>query len=115
MTDTLFGDAPAVKVLDSRRSRFMERVVATAEKNQWRVYVNDSLLLRAHGVPQAGSKGFPALTLVRGGVFLMRLILNDGAYPTNAGHAWLNELRDAGIDVGEWRPQDWHLVQECLI
>lgn len=64
--------------------------------------------------PIAGSPGWPDLMMCRGDKALfVELKAADGRV-TPAQRAWLDALREAGLDARTWRPSDWDEITEVL-
>ena len=65
-------------------------------------------------VGDADAAGWPDLVLIRGGAILFRELKTERGRLSGPQAEMLTRLRDAGQDVGVWRPRDWERVQREL-
>ncbi len=62
-----------------------------------------------------GSAGWPDLICVRGGRLLVLELKAESGVVTSEQHAWIDELRAAGVDARIVRPADYdELLEELL-
>lgn len=97
---------PLPAALAISEADFQAQVVEVAKLCGWRVY-HPWLSVKS-------AKGYPDLTLVRGGRLIFVELKSERGYVSAEQHEWLDALTQAGQAVFVWRPRDWPLIEKAL-
>lgn len=101
----LADSAPPIAERISEKE-FMQAVIDLAKRNGW-------LIFHPHD-SRKSEAGYPDLHLVRGKVSMFRELKVGRNGLTGDQLVWLDALKEAGVDAGVWRPEEWPQIVETL-
>lgn len=105
---------------DVTEADFQKVIIEFAKLRGWKVHHTRPALRQSgrYSTPIQGDKGFPDLTLARGGVVIFAELKSKGGRLTDDQKAWGHAINHLGSQWCRWycwRPDDWEQIREELM